>query len=279
MPKKELSSKKKRLQATRAQVGEPENIFAVESELTEIAPAPEDAQVEKTEEANEKVVVRKAKTVGKKIRQSRDLVDSTKEYEIAEAIKLLKKVSYTSFVGTVELHVVSKEKGLQGTVTLPHGTGKEVRIAAIVPDETIAKSAKEAGAEHAGAKELSDQILTGKLRPGKDFDAVVAHPQAMVYVTPLAKILGPKKMMPNPKNSTVGTDIPALVKELKTGKLTYKAEQVNPYVVHMIAGKLSFENAKLEENIQIILQNLGLNKVKKVYLTSTMAPSITVKTS
>jgi large subunit ribosomal protein L1 len=279
MPKKELSSKKKRLQAVRAQVGEPENIFSIEQEVTEHTPTAQDVQVEKTEEASKKVVVHKAKTVGKKIRQSRDLVDSSKEYEIADAIKLLKQVSYTSFVGTVELHVVSKEKGLQGTITLPHGTGKEVRVVAIVPDESMAKSAQEAGADYAGAKEISDQILNGKLRPGKDFDVVVAHPQAMVYITPLAKILGPKKMMPNPKNSTVGTDIPALVKELKTGKLSYKAEQVNPYIVHMIAGKLSFDNAKLVENIQVILQNFGLNKIKKVYLTSTMAPSITVKTS
>jgi large subunit ribosomal protein L1 len=279
MPKKEPSSKKKRLQAARAQVGEPENIFSVEQEFAEHTPTVQDVQVEKTEEAGKQVIVRKAKTVGKKIRQSRDLVDSNKEYEITDAIKLLKQVSYTSFVGTVELHVVSKEKGLQGTITLPHGTGKEVRVVAIVPDESMAKSAQEAGADYAGAKEISDQILNGKLRPGKDFDVVVAHPQAMVYIAPLAKILGPKKMMPNPKNSTVGTDIPALVKELKTGKLSYKAEQVNPYIVHIIAGKLSFENAKLVENIQVILQNFGLNKIKKVYLTSTMAPSITVKTS
>lgn len=279
MIKKEISNKKKRLQAIRAQVGEPDTLFNedVVEETTNQAENSQDSS-ETTESSEEtKTVTRRKKSVGKKLKNARSLVDSKKEYPLTDAIQVLKKASYTSFVGTVELHLVLKEKGAQGTVTLPHGTGRLVKIVAIAHDEANASLAREAGADYVGAKDVADQIQTNKLKPGKDFDVVVAHPQAMVFVTPLARTLGPKKMMPNPKNNTVGTNLAELIKEIRKGKLSYKAETVNPFIVHTFAGKIDFTPEKLSENIMEIVNSIGLQKIRKAYLSSTMSPSIIVK--
>ena len=276
MVKKEISNKKKRLQAIKAQLGEPETLFNNESAAEDNRQQVE-VQSEEEHVNEEKVVKRTKKTIGKKLKNSRSLIDAKKEYPIDEAIKMLKKASYTSFVGTVELHLVLKEKGVEGGLMLPNGTGREQRILAFVHDEATSVIAKQAGAGIVGSKDLTEAIQSNKLKPGKDFDVVVAHPQAMVFVTPLAKILGPKKMMPNPKNNTVGANLNELVKEIKKGKLSYKAESANPYLIHTIAGKIDFKTEKLVENINEIFNNIGLQKIKKAYLSSTMSPSITVK--
>lgn len=278
MIKKEISNKKKRLQAIRAQQGEPDTLF--NTEVVEETPQENEVVTETAESTEqEKTVVRKKKVSGKKLKNAQSLVDSKKEYTLEDGLQLLRKVSYASFVGTVELHLVLKEKGLQGVVSLPNGTGRTVKIVAIAHDEAHASQAREAGADHVGAKEITDQIQSNKLKPGKDFDVVVAHPQAMVFVTPLARLLGPKKMMPNPKNGTVGTNLAELIKEIKKGKLSYKAESVNPYIVHTIAGKIDFPMEKLVENIQEIVNSIGAQKIRKAYITSTMSPSITLKLS
>lgn len=273
--KKELTSKKKRLMANRAQVGEPENIFNEEVVEAQPEEQAEQAQVEETTE--EKVSVkRRRKATGKKLNSARQLVDSTKSYPIEKALDLIRKASYTTFVGTVELHLIMKDKGAQGNLTLPHGTGKEVKVAVFAHDEATSKAATEAGADVVGGKDLTDDIQNNRRRPGKDFDLVVAHPQAMVFVTPLARILGPKKMMPNPKNNTVGTNVAEIVKELKKGRLNFKAETVNPYVVHTVVGKLNFKNEQLKENLDAILAAVGIQKVRKAYLSATMSPSVTL---
>ncbi|MBI5620225.1 50S ribosomal protein L1 [Candidatus Gottesmanbacteria bacterium] len=187
------------------------------------------------------------------------MIDKTKLYPLAEAIALVKKTSLTKFDGTVELHVnlnpmsLGDAKGdYRGTVSLPHGTGKEVRVA------------------------IADDALLSKIESGTiDFDVLVAHPSMMPKLAKLAKTLGPKGLMPNPKNGTVSPDPEKRAKELAHGQVNFKAEPGNP-IIHMGIGKVSFDEKKLTENIQAILTSIGMTKISRVTLASTMGPGIKV---
>jgi large subunit ribosomal protein L1 len=275
-PKKEESAKKKRLAAVSASIGEPENIFDIEEVAEQVATQETQAAAEgEVAEEKEEKVKRAPKIKGKKIKEARAKVKKDTKYSLDEAITLLKKVSYSKFVGTVELHLTLSDKEVRGTLALPHGSGKNVKVAALVPDAKI-KEATEAGADLAGGQEVADKIKSGALAPGRDFNAVVADPSVMPMLAQLAKILGPKGMMPNPKNGTVGPNIGQLVTNLKKGQISYKAEATNTSQVHMPVGKASLDNDKLIENINTVIQTLGANKIKKMYIASTMSPSIEV---
>lgn len=201
---------------------------------------------------------KKARVRGKKYQEAVALVDRSKLYPIPEAIELMKKTSFTKFDGTVELHInlstvsLGDKKDMRGAVSLPHGTGKSVRVA--IADDAIL-----------------EEIARGTL----NFDVLVAHPSMMPKLARVAKILGPRGLMPNPKTGTVGENPEKLAEGLKTGKVNFKTEPDQP-VIHMTIGKVSFEDKKLAENIAAILTAVGPGKIAKATLAATMGPGIKI---
>ena len=194
----------------------------------------------------------------KKYLEAASLVDKTKLYPLPEAVSLVKKTSVTKFDGSVEIHinlnpsVLGEKKDFRGSVTLPHGTGKEVRVA-IADDEILAK------------------IESGKI----DFDILVAHPSMMPKLAKVARILGPRGLMPNPKTGTVSADPEKRARELSHGQVNFKTEPDQP-IIHMSIGKVSFDDKKLMDNITAVLGAIDKNKVTRVTLASTMGPGIKV---
>ncbi len=212
------------------------------------------------------------------------LVDPKKAYPLAEAAELVKKTATAKFDAAIELHAklgIDPKKGEQqvrGTISLPHGTGKTVRVAAFVNADK-AKDAKEAGADLFGGEDLVAEIgKTGKI----DFDVAVATPDMMPKLAKVAKILGPKGLMPNPKTDTVGANVKKMVEELKRGKVSFKNDDTGN--VHVVIGRASFDAAKLALNAEATIEALRKAKPassKGVYfanvtLSSTMGPGVKV---
>lgn len=202
------------------------------------------------------------KVRGKKYREAAKLVDRTKLYPLSDAIALVKKTSITKFDGTVELHInlnpqvlgeKDEKKDFRGSVSLPHGTGKQVTV--VAADDKIL-----------------EEITQGKI----NFDILVAHPTMMPKLARVARVLGPKGLMPNPKTGTVTTDVEKRVKELSHGQVNFKTEPENP-LIHMAVGKVSFTDKQLKENIEAVLTAVGRGKITKVTLSSTMGPGIKVQ--
>ncbi|MBI3955672.1 50S ribosomal protein L1 [Candidatus Gottesmanbacteria bacterium] len=217
---------------------------------------------EKQEARSDKKKTKKAKERSRRYKEVARLVDRTKLYPLAEAISLVKKTSLTKFDGTVELHVnlnpasLGDTKGdFRGSVSLPHGTGKEVKVV------------------------IADDAVLGAIESGKiDFDVLVAHPSMMPRLAKLARILGPKGLMPNPKTGTVGENPERLALSLSKGQINFKAEPGNP-IVHLGVGKISFEDKKLMENIEAILSAIGRGKIARATLAPTMGPGVKVAIS
>ncbi len=223
----------------------------------------------------------------KRYNEVKKLVDAKKLYSPAEAFELLKKVSTTKFDGAVEIHMnlgIDPKKGeqqIRATLVMPNSIGKTKRVAAFVPADKE-KDARDAGAEIVGSEELIEEIAkTGKV----DFDVAVATPDMMAKMAKVAKVLGPKGLMPNPKTDTVGTNVKKMVEELKKGKVTIKNDATGN--IHQAIGKVSFEPAKLIENFTAVVD--AIRKVKpasakgtyinRLVVTSTMSPAIDVDTS
>lgn len=221
--------------------------------------------------------------MGKNIEAARQKIDRAKEYSLDEAIKLLKDCKFAKFDETVELAVnlgVDPKKSdqvVRGTVLLPHGTGKSVRVLVFAKGEKE-KEAREAGADYVGAEDLVEKIQKGWL----DFDKAVATPDVMSLVGKLGKILGPRGLMPNPKVGTVTFDIERAIKELKAGKVEFSVDKGG--VVHVPIGKISFDDAKLLENARAVISSIIKAKpaaskgkyLKKITLSSTMGPGIKI---
>jgi large subunit ribosomal protein L1 len=198
-------------------------------------------------------------------------------YPLAEAMELLPKLSTTKFDSTAEVHIriladtTQADQLVRTTVALPHGTGKEARIAAFVPDDLIME-AKKAGALFAGREELIAEIEKGKI----DFDIAVAVPEVMKDLGKVAKTLGQKGLMPNPKSGTVTTNIPKTIAELRKGRIECKMDK--QAIIHAIFGKLSFGPEKLRENLEALLQAIKEAKpsgIKGEYIASvTVAPTM-----
>lgn len=210
---------------------------------------------EKKEKKSKKAKVR---VRSKRYQEALKLVDRNKLYPLQEAVELVKKTSLTKFDGTVELHLnlnpatLGDKKELRTSVSLPHGTGREVRVAI-----------------------ADDKILT-EIEAGKiNFDILVAHPSMMSKFAKVARILGPKGLMPNPKTGTVSSDPEKRAKELSSGQVNIKTEPGNP-IIHMALGKVSFETKKLTDNVNAVLDGVGRNKTLKVTLSATMGPGIKV---
>jgi large subunit ribosomal protein L1 len=212
-------------------------------------------------------------------------VEQGKEYPLDEAVKAVKAAAYTKFDETVDLAVnlgVDPKKSdqmVRGTVALPHGTGKKIKVLVFAKGEKE-KEAQDAGADYVGAEDLVEKIQKGWM----DFDRAVATPDIMGLVGKLGKVLGPRGLMPNPKLGTVTFDVAKAVKEIKAGKVEYKTEKAG--IVHVPIGKVSFEADKLLENARVVIDALikakpGTSKgkyIKKIALSSTMGPGIRVDT-
>jgi large subunit ribosomal protein L1 len=220
---------------------------------------------------------------GKRYRQARSQIDREHLYTPLEAIRLLKSLDGTKFDETVEVHfntglnVRHADQQLRGTLMLPHGTGKEVRIAVFAEGEK-AKEAEDAGADVVGAADLAQQIEGGF----DDFDVAIATPDMMGTVGKLGRILGPRGKMPNPKTGTVTFDIGKAVRDAKAGKLEYRTDRGAN--VHVTLGKKSFDERALLENYAAVLDEIVRARpaaakgryIRSVTLTSSMGPGIKI---
>jgi len=220
---------------------------------------------------------------GKKYQEAMKLIDRSKKYDVKEALELVKKTNVAKFDATVEcafkLNIDPRkaDQNLRGTVSLPNGTGRNVRVLVIAKDAK-AQEALAAGADYAGDAEYLEKIKSGWF----EFDVVIATPDMMGELGKLGRILGPKGLMPNPKTGTVTMNIEQTVKEFKAGKVEYRTDKVGNILLPV--GKCSFSAQQLVENVQAIYKQLMRVKpstVKGVYMqsitvTSTMGPGIKV---
>jgi large subunit ribosomal protein L1 len=234
--------------STEATVEEKVTVETVEEEKP--ARLAEDETKPAKKAKKEKFAKAKGKTESKRHKSNLTLVSKTQTYTIDQALEALKKFKKSSFDETVELHINTKEKGISGQVILPHGTGKTLVIK--VADDTIIA-----------------EVAKGKI----NFDVLVATPSMMPQLARVAKILGPRGLMPNPKNGTITEDTASAVKKLAGGQINFKTESEAP-IIHARVGKISFDDAKLKENIKTFITSVGNDKISNVTLKSTMSPAV-----
>jgi large subunit ribosomal protein L1 len=223
--------------------------------------------------------------LSKKQKEARAKVDPKKIYKLQEASALVKEITNTKFDASVDLAIrlgVDPKKANQmvrGVVTLPHGTGKDVRVLALVTPDKEA-DAKEAGADHVGLDDYLQKIKGG----WTDVDVIVTMPSVMGKLGPLGRVLGPRGLMPNPKTGTVTMDIKKAVADVKGGKIDFKVDKTG--IVHASVGKASFTAEKIFENADELLKTIMKLKpstskgiyVKSVFMSSTMSPGISIDT-
>jgi len=209
----------------------------------------EDQKVDQSEAKAKLPKVGKAKTRGKKYIQNKAKIDKARVYPIDEAVALVKQVSYSKFDGAVELHLVVKKTGLSVQVNLPFAAGKEKRI------------------------EVADEKTIDKLKTGKiDFDVLLATAEMMPKLVSFARLLGPRGLMPNPKNGTLIKNAAAASKFSKL-TTTLKTEKKAP-IIHCVAGKISQETSQIEQNVQTAISAVGTRQILRAFIKPTMGPSI-----
>jgi large subunit ribosomal protein L1 len=227
--------------------GKKENENGKKEEVKEVkTPKLQSAKNKKKEDEDEKG---KKKSQGKKYMNAKKNIDNTKTYSVEEAISSLKKVKYAKFDETLELHLNVKES-VKGEVSLPHGTGKSVRVVV-----------------------LSDDLIVEIEKGVINFDILIAHPSMMPKMVKLAKILGPKGLMPTPKNGTLTPDTEKAVEKFKKGTINFKSESKFP-IVHQAVGKMSFTDEQLAENVKAFIAAVSKSKINDAYLSATMTPSV-----
>jgi large subunit ribosomal protein L1 len=218
---------------------------------------------------------------GKKYREAAAQLDKNRLYSPQEAIALLKRISYSAFDGTVEVHLRlgvdprHADQMVRGTAVLPHGTGRTVRVLVFAQGDK-AREAEEAGAEYVGAQDLIQRIEGGWL----DFDVAVATPDMMGQVGRLGRILGPRGLMPNPRSGTVTFDVGRTVRDVKAGRVEFRVDRTA--LVHVPIGKVSFEDQRLLENLSTLMDAVAAAKpsgakgtyIRSVHLAATMSPGI-----
>jgi len=223
--------------------------------------------------------------ITKNMKLAQEKLEKGKLYSITEAAKLVKEITFSKFDASVDIDVrlgVDPRKANQmvrGVVSLPHGTGKEVRVLALVTPDKVAE-ATEAGADFVGLDDYIDKIKGG----WTDFDVVITLPPVMGKIGPLGRILGPRGLMPNPKSGTVTMEVGKAIKEVKQGKIDFKVDKFG--IVHTSIGKVSFDPEKIEDNAREFINMVVKLKpvaakgtyVKSIYLSSTMSPGIQVET-
>lgn len=217
---------------------------------------------------------------GKKFNEGKSRVDKTKLYELADAVSMMKEFKYAKFDESIDMAIKLVHKSFQnirGSAVLPAGTGKEKKVLVICKGDKQ-KEAQDAGADHVGAEEIIEKIQGGWI----DFDAVVATPDMMKLVGKLGQVLGRKGLMPKPKAGTVTEDVKGIIKELKGGRVEYKADKSG--VVHMNVGKLSFDENAIVDNVLAFFSQVFKDKpseakgnyIKSVHISSTMGPGIKI---
>lgn len=221
------------------------------------------------------------KTRSKRYKESEKQLEKAKTYQLKEAIPVLKKMAVPKFDGSLDLHFnlsVDPKKSdqmVRGTVVLPHGTGKKVRVAVFCKGEHE-KAARDAQADYVGGTELIDKVTAGFL----DFDCAIATPEMMKDLSKLGKILGPRGLMPSPKTGTVTNDIAKAIDEVKKGKVEFRVDKQGG--VHLSVGKISFSEDKLYENASKVIEALNEAKpasvkgkfVKSLFISTTMNPGL-----
>ncbi len=221
----------------------------------------------------------------KKYKEAAQLVEK-KEYNLDEAVELLKKTAHTKFDETVEIAVrlgvdpKHADQVVRGTVALPHGLGKKVRVLVIAKGDK-AREAEEAGADFVGYEEYLQKIQQGWL----EFDVVIATPDSMRDLGKLGRVLGPRGLMPNPKSGTVTFDVAQTVKDVKAGKIDFRVDKTG--IVHTGVGKVSFEKEKLVDNIKALVQTIVRLKpsaakgtyLRSISISNTMGPGIRLVTN
>jgi large subunit ribosomal protein L1 len=219
----------------------------------------------------------------KKRKVAQDKFDKTQTYSLKEASALVKEITYVNFDASIDLAVrlgVDPRKANQmvrGVVTLPHGTGKDVKVLALVTPDKEA-DAKEAGADYVGLDEYLQKIKGG----WTDVDVIITMPSVMGKLGPLGRVLGPRGLMPNPKTGTVTMDVSKAVKEVKAGKIDFKVDKTG--IIHAAIAKASFDADKIYENAEELLQTILKLKptaakgtyVKSICLSSTMSPGVSI---
>jgi large subunit ribosomal protein L1 len=224
--------------------------------------------------------------LSKRARLIREKVDVLKEYEINEALALLKELATANFRESVDVAVNlgidarKSDQNVRGATVLPHGTGRDVRVA-VFTQGANADKAKEAGADIVGMDDLAEQVKKGEM----DFDVVIATPDAMRVVGQLGQILGPRGLMPNPKVGTVTPDVVTAVNNAKAGQIRYRNDKNG--IIHTTIGKVDFDDAKLKENLEALLEALKKAKpanakgqfIKKVSVSTTMGAGVSVDQS
>ena len=220
---------------------------------------------------------------GKRMRKAIEGIDSLKPMSLEEAVKTVKERSKVKFDETVDVAINlnidtrKADQNIRGMLSLPHGTGKNIRVAVICKDDKM-DEARQAGADLVGADELIDQILKGEI----NFDRCIATPDMMGLVGKVARVLGPKGLMPNPKLGTVTPNVGAAVKEAKAGQIEYRAEKAG--IVHAGVGKVSFSEKNLAENIKALVSTLVKGRpagvkgsyIKKITISSSMGPCVRI---
>ena len=199
--------------------------------------------------------------ISKRTKAISELTDPENDYSVGEAVGLVKQSSTAKFDETVELHVrtaldgQNQDQQLRGSISLPHGTGREVRVAVFAEGEA-ATLAREAGADHVGGDELVASVRDGML----DFNVAIAQRELMGKVGSLGRVLGPRGLMPNPRTNTVlsGEDIPKAIEEVKAGRIDFRLDRNNG--VHAVIGKASFEEIALEENLRALISEMERNR-------------------
>ena len=219
----------------------------------------------------------------KRMKAIQEKVDSTKFYEINEAVALLKELATAKFVESVDVAVNlgiearKSDQNVRGATVLPHGTGRDVRVA-VFTQGTNAEAAKAAGADLVGMEDLAELVKKGEM----NFDVVIASPDAMRVVGQLGQILGPRGLMPNPKVGTVTPNVAEAVKNAKSGQVRYRNDKIG--IIHTTIGKVSFETAQIKENLEALLSALVKAKpasskgvfIKKVSLSTTMGAGVSI---
>jgi len=227
------------------------------------------------------------KKLTKNIAKSRALVEA-RPYSIGDAIPLLQKAKFAKFDETVDLTLRlgvdtrHADQMVRGTVVLPHGLGGKSKVVAVIASGDKIKEAEAAGADFVGGEELVEKI---QKENWTDFDALIATPDMMRSVGKLGKVLGPKGLMPNPKTGTVTTDVAAAIKEIKAGKVEFRADKTA--LVHVPVGKLSFDAKKIEDNAMTVINSVVKAKpsaakgkyIKRIVISSTMGPGIELEAS
>ncbi|AWX14877.1 50S ribosomal protein L1 [Mergibacter septicus] len=219
----------------------------------------------------------------KRMKAIKAKVDSTKAYDINEAVALLKELATAKFVESIDVAVNlgidarKSDQNVRGATVLPHGTGRSVRVA-VFTQGANAEAAKEAGADLVGMEDLAEQVKKGEM----NFDVVIASPDAMRVVGQLGQVLGPRGLMPNPKVGTVTSNVAEAVKNAKSGQVRYRNDKNG--IIHTTIGKVNFEAEQIKENLQALLAALNKAKptsakgvyIKKVSLSTTMGAGVAI---